>query len=113
MKLELLTKYVGKQFIDNTSSNDRALDEYMVNTLRLSYDLKTNLFKTAKIILQINNLLDTEYVSNAWVYRFVSDNYDPRGDDPYVNSDTVRGYNMAAYFPEAQRNFLVSLKLGM
>ena len=75
--------------------------------------LKTNLFKTAKIILQINNLLDTEYVSNAWVYRFVSDNYDPRGDDPYVNSDTVRGYNMAAYFPEAQRNFLVSLKLGM
>ena len=68
--------------------------------------------KTAKISLQVNNLLNNEYVNNAWVYRFISDGWDPRDSDHYVNKDSERGYNMAAYFPEATRNYLLGLTLG-
>jgi iron complex outermembrane receptor protein len=112
ISVDLISKYVGEQFIDNTSSDDRKLDDYLVNNLRLSYEWDSKIFKTAKLTLQVNNLLDNEYVSNAWVYRFVSDGYDPREYDHYVNDDSERGYNMAAYFPEATRNYLLGLTLG-
>ena len=112
ISLDFISKYVGEQFIDNTSSEDRMLDDYLVNHLRISYEWENTLFKTAKITLQISNLLNNEYVSNAWVYRFISENWDPRASDPYINKDSERGYNMAGYFPQATRNYLLAVKLG-
>ena len=110
--IDLITKYVGAQFIDNTSSENRMIEDYLLNHLRISYKWDSKIFSTSKLTLQINNLLNNEYVSNAWVYRFISDNWDPREDDPYVNIDEERGYNMAGYFPQAKRNFLLALTLG-
>ena len=110
--VDFISKYVGEQFIDNTSSKDRMLNDYLVNHLRLSYQWKNKIFKTTKLTLQINNLLNNEYISNAWVYRFISDSWDPTGSDPYVNVDNERGYNMAGYFPEATRNYLLGITLG-
>ena len=112
LSLDFITKYVGEQFIDNSSSSDRKLDDYLVNNLRVTYDLKSKIFNYARISLQINNLFDEEYVSNAWIYRFVSDGYDPSEDDHYVTQGSDGGYNMAGYFPEATRNYLVGLTLG-
>ena len=110
--IDFISKYVGEQFIDNTSSEDRMLSDYLVNHLRLTYDWKSKIFKTAKVSLQVNNLFNNEYVNKAWVYRFISDNWDPRESDHYVNADSERGYNMAGYFPQATRNYLLGLTLG-
>lgn len=112
MNVEFISKYVGEQFIDNTSSDDRKLDDYLTNNFRLSYDIKNNWFDIAKLTIQVNNLLNNEYVSNAWVYHFISDNWDPRASNAYVNTDSEKGYNEAAYFPESTRNYLVGLTLG-
>jgi len=109
--IDFISKYVGEQFIDNTSSEDRMLDYYLVNNLRIFYKWNSNIFKTTTLILQVNNLLNNKYVSNAWVYRFISDKWDPRDSDPYVNIDSEKGYNQAAYFPEATRNYLLGLTL--
>ncbi len=110
--IDFISKYIGEQFIDNTSSKDRMINDYLVNHLRISYKWKSSIFKTAKLTLQINNLLNNKYVSNAWVYRFISDGWDPREADPYINSDSERGYNMAGDFPQATRNYLLELTLG-
>lgn len=110
--IDFISKYVGEQFIDNTSSEDRMLSDYLVNHLRLTYDWKSKIFKTAKVSLQVNNLFNNEYVNKAWVYRFISDNWDPRESDHYVNADSERGYNMAGYFPQATTNYLLGLTLG-
>jgi len=110
--VDFISKYVGEQFIDNTSSEDRMLNDYLVNHLRVTYEWESKLFKTAKISLQVNNLLNNEYVNNAWVYRFISDGWDPSGADHYVNADSERGYNMAGYYPQATRNYLLGLTLG-
>ena len=112
MDVDFISKYVGEQFIDNTSSDDRKLNDYLINNLRLTYNIKNSWFDIAKLSLQINNLLDNEYVSKAWIYRFISDNWDPRESDIYVNTDSERGYNQSAYFPEATRNYLIGLTLG-
>lgn len=110
--IDFISKYVGEQFIDNTSSEDRMLNDYLVNHLRLTYNWKNKIFKTMKVCLQVNNLFNNEYVNNAWVYRFISDNWDPSGSDHYVNRDSKRGYNMAGYFPQATRNYLLGVTLG-
>ena len=112
LSLDFITKYVGEQFIDNSSSEDRKLDDYLVNNLRLSYSFNSKIFNYARLSLQINNLFDEEYVSNAWIYRFVSNSYDPSEDDHYVTKGSDGGYNMAGYFPEATRNYLIGLTLG-
>ena len=112
ISIDFISKYIGKQFIDNTSSENRMLEDYLVNNLRLSYQWDSKVFKTSKLTLQINNLLNNEYVNNAWVYRFISDSWDPSGSDHYVNSDSERGYNMAGYYPQATRNYLLGLTLG-
>ncbi len=112
ISVDLISKYVGKQFIDNTSSEYRMLEDYLVNNLRISYSWENKTFKDTRLSLQINNLLNNKYVSNAWVYRFIADGWDPRESDPYVNEDGERGYNMAGYFPEATRNYLLGLTLG-
>ena len=110
--VDFISKYVGKQFIDNTSSENRMLNDYLVNHLRVTYAWESKIFKTAKASLQVNNLLNNEYVNNAWVYRFISDDWDPSGADHYVNADSERGYNMAGYYPQATRNYLLGLTLG-
>jgi len=110
--LQLISKYVGEQFIDNTSSEDRKLDEYLTHTARVSYNMESKLFDIVKWTFQVNNLLDLNYANNAWIYRFVSDGYDPRTDNPYVNLNSEGSYDMAGYFPQAKRNFLLGLTLG-
>ena len=112
LKLQFISKYVGDQFIDNTSSEERMLEAYLTHTARITFDMKSKLFNTARWTFQVNNLLDANYTTNAWIYRFISDGYDPRPDDPYVNSNSQNGYDMAGYFPQAKRNFLVGLTLG-
>ena len=62
---------------------------------------------------QVNNLLDEKYANNAWVYRFISEGWNPTGSDPYVNTNSEGGYDMAGYFPQAGRNFLVAISLGL
>ena len=109
---QFISKYVGEQFIDNTSSNDRKLDDYLTHTIRITHDMDSKLFETVKWTFQVNNLLDLNYTNNAWIYRFVSEGYDPRPDDPYVNLNSEGSYDMAGYFPQAKRNFLLGLTLG-
>jgi iron complex outermembrane receptor protein len=72
LKIILQSKYVGRQYIDNTSSEKRILGNYFVNDLSASYSLNTKLFREMAFSLQINNLFNSKYESNAWIYRYVT-----------------------------------------
>ncbi len=95
-KAVLISKYVGKQFIDNTSNNDRSIDSYFVNDLKLSYTVHTDLIKEIGFNILINNIFNHEYESNAWVYRYIT------GDTEYL---------MDGYFPQAGINILGGITL--
>ncbi|MGQ1946885.1 TonB-dependent receptor [Geofilum sp. OHC36d9] len=62
----LNSKYVGEQFFDNTSSNDRQLDAYLVHDLKLSYGFTPAWMKQVEISLMVNNLSNLKYESNAY-----------------------------------------------
>ncbi|MCF8232440.1 MAG: TonB-dependent receptor [Bacteroidales bacterium] len=95
-KISLMSKYVGKQYIDNTSSEKRKLDPYFINHLLIDYSFSIGWFEEANISLKANNLFDEKYETNAWVYRY------------YYQEEY---YKMTGYFPQAGRNYLLGLTL--
>ena len=101
-----ISKYVGEQFIDNTSSEFAKLDDYFVNDFRINYSIKN-----IEIFAWIRNLFNQNYISNAWVYRFNTSN-DPTTYDSYANSaGGTDQFNQIGAFNQAGINFFFGLKL--
>jgi iron complex outermembrane receptor protein len=73
LSFNLLSRYVGKQYIDNTSSQSRKLDPYFINDIIIRYAIHPKIIKEIALSLQVNNLLNAKYESNAWVYRYYSE----------------------------------------
>lgn len=96
----LMGKYVGKQYLDNAGRPDAQLDPYFYADLRVSYSRAFKGIKSAEISLLAANILNHLYESNGWSYRYI---LAPSGD---INTDT-------GYYPQAGRNFLLSLKIGL
>ncbi|MHA4737695.1 TonB-dependent receptor [Dyadobacter sp. MSC1_007] len=94
LELALLTKYVGKQYLDNTSSETRKLDAYLTNDIRLSWTIKPSWANEISFNLLVNNILDEKYESNGYTYG-------------YFAGGALTQENF--YFPQAGRNFLVGV----
>lgn len=102
------TKYVGKQYLDNTSNENTVLPAFTFTDFRLNYDLPGFWGNKISVIAAVNNLFDAKYASNGWVYRFTSPGYNPVPDDTYTRNESGDTYHQAGYFPQAGRNFMVT-----
>lgn len=91
LNINLVSNYVGQQYIDNTSSKQRSLDPYFINNVRLNYSWTPGFVKSVDFILNLNNIFNTGYETNAWVYRYVY------GEEEY---------EMNGYFPQAGFNIM-------
>ena len=96
MIISLMSNYVGKQYIDNTTNDERSLDAYFINNININYSIETNFIKRIEFLVSLNNIFGEKYVSNAWVYR-----YSAGGE---LN-------NMAGYYPQAEFNFMAGINL--
>ncbi|MDD4226556.1 MAG: TonB-dependent receptor [Mariniphaga sp.] len=96
LNLEIVSSYVGKQFIDNTSNNNRSLDAWLVNNLKANYSFKTSFLKEVVLQIMVNNIFNEDYESNAWVYSYIYNN---------------QRYKMDGYFPQAGRHFMAGINL--
>jgi iron complex outermembrane recepter protein len=74
VSLTLVSQYVGKQYLDNTSNPERALAPWLVNHLFIQYRLQTKIFKECRFNLMIINILNEKYESNGWVYSYFENN---------------------------------------
>lgn len=92
LSFNLMGKYVGKQYYDNTSSDENSLDAYFVSNFTAGYTFTQT--GIGKIDLQfiVNNLFDKEYIANAWVAI----------DKVSEGSE----YVYKGLFPQAPRNFM-------
>lgn len=86
----LFSKFVGKQYLDNSQNENVTLDPYFINDIRLTYRISGKSLGTLEFGLLVNNLFDVSYASNGYGYDGV----------PY-------------FYPQAGMNFLgmVTLKL--
>jgi len=97
-KAALLYKTVSKQYLDNTSSENRKINGYGVMDLRLRYVLRPGFMREAEVALLVNNILNKKYEANGYTF-----------SEQYIGDTTRYDYNY--YYPQATRNFLLSLNL--
>ena len=109
VQVSLIGRQIGRQYLDNTSNAAAQLPMYRFADLRINYDLKQHEKHPLSLVFSINNFTDNRFSSNGWVYRFVSQGYDPTPDDPYVRSESNGRYNQTGLFPQAGRNYMLSV----
>lgn len=71
-KLNFISKYVGDQYLDNSSSQDKKLDAFFVNDVRLNYTIQTKLIREIGFIFAVNNIFNQQYESNGYTYGYIS-----------------------------------------
>ena len=72
LPISLQSKYVGRQFLDNTENNARSLNGYWVNNLTLGYDFEFAGIKNMNVGLQVNNIFNEKYESNGYTFGYFS-----------------------------------------
>lgn len=97
VELALVSKYVSRQFLDNTGNAGRSIDAFFVNNLRLAYNTPIGKLKNIGVTLLVNNLFNEKYAADGYTWG-------------YYLSDTDRvDYNF--YYPQAETNFMLGLNL--
>ena len=94
IEFELLNKYVGKQYLDNTSTESRTIKPYNINDIRLRYSVNIKPFREVAAIIALNNIFDQLYESNGYTFSYV-----------YGEALTTQNY----YYPQAGFNWLLGL----
>ena len=93
-EISLISKFVDKQYLDNTSDEKRIIPSYYTQNVRLAYVLKGKDIKETQFILQGNNIFNKKYVANGYTYNYISG-----------GEFTVENF----YFPMAGINFMAAI----
>lgn len=98
LAISLPGKYVSKQYLDNTQNENRVLNAFFVQDLRVSYTIKGRKIKEVNIVGQLNNIFDKKYEPNGYTYSYI-----------YGGDLVTENY----YFPMAGINFLIGLNIKL
>ena len=97
LEISLTNKAVSKQYLDNTSNENRKLKPFFYSNLRISYKLPLKRDdKEIKFTLLFNNIFNRFYESNGYSY---SERY-------YSGGATTDTYTHNYYYPQAGFNML-------
>lgn len=72
--LSFTSKYVGEQYSDNSNSEERKLDAYLLHDAGLRYILSRKQGSSLAFNFNLQNVTNQLYESNAWVYRYIYEN---------------------------------------
>ncbi|MDP1810949.1 MAG: TonB-dependent receptor [Sediminibacterium sp.] len=96
IELSLMSKYVGKQYMDNSQSETRRLPAFFVQDIRASWTIKKVIFTEWNIIGQVNNLFNKKYEPNGYTYNYIYNNTltTENGYYPMAGTNVMMGVNI-------------------
>jgi iron complex outermembrane receptor protein len=94
--VQLAGKYIGEQYLDNTSNKDRLISDYLINDLILDYKFSVKSVDQIGISVMVNNLFNVKYSSNGYTWGYLYDGF---------------LYQQNNQYPQAGINFLAGLSL--
>lgn len=89
--IRLTGKYVGRQFLDNSSDLARSIKGYYLMNLNVSYLWKLPKIEGIEFGVMVNNLLNKKYENNGYTYSYI------------YNQETIKEN---FYFPQAEINVM-------
>jgi iron complex outermembrane receptor protein len=98
LEVSLLSKYAGRQYLDNTQMKNRSLDGYFVQDVRAGLIINKWIFTEWNISGQLNNIFNKKYEPNGYTFSYI-----------YGNSFTTENY----YYPMAGTNFMLAVNIKL
>ncbi|HLF46451.1 MAG TPA: TonB-dependent receptor plug domain-containing protein [Chitinophagaceae bacterium] len=98
IEISFISKYVGKQYLDNTQNENRRLDGFYIQDARLIYSWRKNRLREINIILLVNNTFNKLYEPNGYSFSYI-----------YGGSLTTENY----YYPMAGTNFMFGVNVKL
>ncbi|MDB5209519.1 MAG: TonB-dependent receptor, partial [Sediminibacterium sp.] len=98
VELSLVSKYVGKEYMDNSQSEDRKLNAFFVQNIRVGWSIKKVLFSDWNITGQVNNVFNKKYEPNGYTYN-------------YILTNTLTTEN--GYYPMAGTNYMIGVNIKL
>ena len=95
--LDLISKAVSRQFLDNTSSKQRSIDGFDVHDINVNYSFSLPGIKAVTANLLVANIFNKKYESNGYTFGYIN--------------ETGERESFNYYFPQATTNFLLGLNL--
>ena len=92
--LSLMSKYVGKQYLDNTQQSAKMLNSFSVQDAVFIWELKTKCPYKTTLQFQVNNLLNRKYEPSGYTYSYI------------YGGETVKANY---YYPMAGINFMAGI----
>lgn len=96
LEFSFISKYVSKQYLDNSQDEKRKLDAFFVQDIRAGLTIKKALFSEWRIIGQVNNVFNRKYEPNGYTYSY-----------RYNNELTTEN----GYYPMAGTNFMLGVNI--
>lgn len=97
-ELNLLSKYVSKQYLDNTSNENRKLDAYFIQDVKAMYSFSKKALRNVTLIAQVANVFNKKYEPNGYTFSYF-----------FNNRLTTENY----YFPMAGTNWMIGLNIKL
>ncbi|HLF47034.1 MAG TPA: hypothetical protein VI548_11450, partial [Chitinophagaceae bacterium] len=98
IEISFISKYVGKQYLDNTQNENRRLDAFYTQDARIIYSWRKNRLREINFILQVNNIFNELYEPNGYSFSYI-----------YGGSLTTENY----YYPMAGTNFMFGVNVKL
>jgi iron complex outermembrane receptor protein len=97
LQLAFQTKYVSRQYLDNTSNVARSLDPFTFSNFTLNWTVKQDFAEALELGFMVNNVFNALYANNGYTFSY-----------QYGGQTTTENF----YYPQAGRHFLLRMSLA-
>ena len=94
--IELQTKWVGKQYLDNSALQERSLEPFANQDISASYEFAKKVNRSFLLTARVNNISNQRYIPNGYSYAYV------------YGGETITANG---YYPMATINYLIGLTI--
>ncbi len=98
INFSLISKYVSKQYLDNTKNEQRILNSFYTQDARAIINISNKFFKETVLMISANNIFNKMYQPNGYTFSYI-----------YNGDLTTENF----YFPMSGTNFMLSLNIKL
>ncbi len=70
-EINLISKYVSRQYLDNTSNRFRTLKAYYLQDVRVNYDINLSSERSIKLFALASNIFSKKYEPNGYTFSYI------------------------------------------
>jgi iron complex outermembrane receptor protein len=97
LQLAFQTKYVSRQYLDNTSNVARSLDPFTFSNFTLNWTVQQDFAEALELGFMVNNVFNALYANNGYTFSY-----------QYGGQTATENF----YYPQAGRHFLLRMSLA-